>query len=197
MKWLLLLTYIPAVALADHPQGTWIGVQDGYQIRLTLSDDGTFELSADAQFTGEILREFAEYAQLAGTRPIESLLITVRGRYAVDGESVSFQAAEWEASTNIGPLEEAMRELAMGLARALAAVAGISEEDYPAFEEELVADFLDQADTMAMVSIEEWLGSGGTYNGDGDVLGLGDVAFSRVTTAVQRASWGQIKKGWK
>ena len=53
MKWLLLLIYIPAVALADHPQGTWIGVQDGYQIRLTLSDDGTFEMSAAAQFPEE------------------------------------------------------------------------------------------------------------------------------------------------
>ena len=56
-----------------------------------LDTDGTFEMNADAPFPEEVLREFAEYAQLAGTRPIESLSITARGRYAVDGENVSFQ----------------------------------------------------------------------------------------------------------
>ena len=195
MKWLLLLLWIPAVVFADHPEGTWEGVQDGYQLRLVLDAEGTFELSADAHFPEEIRQEFAEYAQIAGTRPIESLSITVAGRWTVEGESVSFQAASWEASTNIGPFAEAMLELAKGLARALAAEAEISEEEYPALEEEFVAEFLAEADPMG--DIDEWLALGGAYDEEGDVLVVGDVAFTRAATAVQRASWGQIKEGWK
>ena len=116
-----------------------------------------------------------------------------RGRYAVDGENVSFQAAEWEASTNVGPFEEVIVELAKGLARALAPAAGISEEEYPAFEEEIVADFLAEAATKS--SIEEWLAPGGVYDAEAKVLSLGDVEFTRAATAVQKASWGQIKEG--
>ena len=193
MKWLLLLLWLPVV----RPPRAWKAPGRAFRTATnsawSLDADGTFELSADAQFTGEILREFAEYAQLAGTRPIESLLITVGGQYTVDGEKVSFQWAEWEASTNIGPFIEAMTDLAKGLAQALAAEAGISEEEYPAFEEEIVSGFLAEADPVDDIRV--WLALGGIY--DGEALTLGGVEFTHAATAVHRASWGQIKKGWE
>ena len=61
-----------------------------------------------------------------------------------------------------------MVELAKGRARTLAAAAGISEEEYPAFEEEIVADFLAEADASS--SIEEWLAPGGVYDAEAKVL---------------------------
>ena len=167
MKWLLLLIYLPAVALADHPQGTWTGVQDGYQLRLVLSDDGTFELSADAQFPEEYRQGFAEWAEVAGTEPIETLTMIGRGRYAVDGDHVSFQIAEAEVLTNVGPFNEALLAVAQGLARVLAEQAGISEEE---FVETFLADFSDEGNTLPLPRMEAWLASGGGYDKDRGVL---------------------------
>ena len=185
MKWLLLLFYLPAVALADHPQGTWTGVQDGYQLRLDLSDDGTFELSADAQFPEEYRQGFAEWAEIAGTEPIETLTMIGRGRYAVDGDNVSFQIAEAEVLTNVGPFNEALLAVAQGLARVLAEQAGISEEE---FVETFLADFSDEGKTLPLPDMEVWLASGGGYDKDRGVLSVEDVVFTRAATAVQRAS---------
>ena len=192
MKWLLLLLWIPAVVFADHPEGTWEGVQDGYQLRLVLNAEGTFELSADAHFPEEIRQGFAEWAEIAGTQPIESISIISRGSYAVDGSNVSFQVSDAEVLANVGPFDEAMLELAQGLARALAEQAGVSEEEFVAA---FLTDFSAEGDPQA--DVEEWLSSGGAYDEEGDVLVVGDVAFTRAATAVQRASWGQIKEGLK
>lgn len=58
MKWLLLLLWLSGLAFAAGVEGTWEGVQDEYQLRLMLSADGTFESSADAQFTEEVRQGF-------------------------------------------------------------------------------------------------------------------------------------------
>ena len=187
MKWLLL--WIPAVALADHPEGTWTGLQDGYQMRLVLSDGGTFELSADAQFPEEFRQGFAEWAEIAGTEPIESISIVSRGRYAEHADSLSFEVSGTEVLTNVGSFDEAMLALAQGLARALAEQAGVSEEE---FAETFLTDFASEGDPQG--DVEGWLAAGGAYDAEKDVLVVGDVVFTRPATAVQRATWGQIKQ---
>ena len=189
IKWLL-LWWIPAVVFADHPEGTWEGVQDGYRIRLVLDSAGAFELSADAHFPEETRQGFAEWAEIAGTQPIESISIIGRGSYAMDGSNVSFQVSEAEVITNAGPFDEAMLELAQGLARVLAEQAGVSEEEFVAA---FLTDFSAEGNPQA--DIEDWLASGGVYDADSEVLSVGDVTFTRAATSVQSTSWGQIKEG--
>ena len=84
-----------------------------------------------------------------------------RGRYAVDGDNVSFQIAEAEVLTNVGPFNEALLAVAQGLARVLAEQAGISEEE---FVETFLADFSDEGNTLPLADMEAWLASGGGYD---------------------------------
>ena len=168
MNWLLLLFWIPTMALADHPEGAWTGVQDGYQIHMTLFDNGTFEMTASARFPEEYLQIFAEWAEIAGTEPIETLTIIGRGRYMVDEDRISFQMLDEPAPdviTNVGYYDDALLELAQGLARVLAEQAGVSEEEFVAT---FLADFADDGDPLA--DMRAWLASGGTYDAERDVL---------------------------
>ena len=200
MKWLILSMYFPALALAGQPQGSWTGVQDGYQIHMKLSDNGSFELSAMTRFEGEYLQIFAEWAEIAGTDPIETLTITGRGNYTVDdgiggNDQLNFYILSEprpDVYTNVGYYYDALLELAQGLARVLAEQAGVSEEEFVSM---FLADFGDEGDPLG--DMLAWLASGGTYNAERDVLTIEGVEFTRAPTAVRRASWGQVKAGQK
>ena len=90
--------------------------------------------------------------------------------------------------SNLGPLQQVLLELALGLARYVATQAEINEEEYPAFEEELVPDYLGALDFIA--ACEEGTGSAGVYDQEAEVLTLGGVEYNRAITTVQRSFWG-------
>ena len=63
----------------------------------------------------------------------------------------------------MGPFDEAILELAQGLARALAEQAGVSEEEFVA---RFLTDFQAEGDPLA--HIEEWLALGGVYDAESE-----------------------------
>ena len=107
---------------------------------------------------------------------------------------------------------EVLTEVARALARIAADLGGVSDEDYPAFEQAAVDEIL------AAFNEEDFLGGFaggnlggfaggnlGTYSVDGDTLSIttlvdGEVdtlEFMRIdtTTAVAPTTWGNLKAG--
>lgn len=227
----LCLLALPLAAQEEALHGTWEGTFTDDEIgvgtmRLTFQADGTFDFDlffeeliypgGEAEVPDELLDELTEIMEMfsalegvsahGGTYQVSGDSLWVHNdsvvEYIVDGESV----AVVEFWTPI------MRLSARFVVSFAAAFGEVSEEDYPAFEQELFDQML--ADILADLD-EEPLGLGltlsGTYAIEDDTLFITTttdedgvetvetVEFHRidVASAVAPTSWGALKAAWR
>lgn len=225
----LCLLALPLAAQEEALHGTWEGTFTDDEIgegtmRLTFQTDGTFDFDLfveeliypgdEAEVPDELLDELTEIIEMfsalegisahGGTYQVSGDSLWVYNdnvvKYIVDGESVDVI----EFWTPI------IRLSARFLAALVGAFEEVSEEDYPAFEQEIFDQML--ADMLAELD-EEPLGLGLTLSGiyaieddtlfitttTTDVDGVETVEFHRidVASAVAPTSWGALKAAWR
>ena len=133
----LCLLVLPLSAQEEALQGTWEGSfvdEEGNTLtmRLSFAEDGAFELNQVVEL-GEDFQSVVEAAEI----PVEEITAQGIGTYEVDGDKLSVHIAEVEMLVGDRPFLEVLAEVARALARFAADFGGVSEEDYPAFEQEL------------------------------------------------------------
>ena len=204
----LCLLVRPLAAQDEALLGTWEGTYVGEEsneitMRLTFEADGTFALNQDVA-VGEGDVEL----------PLEVFSVQFTGTYQVSGDSLWVYIAELYylidgEKMNSVELVELVKEFYSGFARGLAPLAadleGVSDEDYPAYEQAFVDEFLaefDEDEFLAGLGFGEFEKINGTYAIEGDTLllttaedGVEILAFQRmdVASAVAPTSWGRLK----
>ena len=209
---LLCLFALPLAAQEEALHGTWEGTfaeGEGSKIttRLTFEADGTFALSQDIE---------GEEGDVES--PVETLSVQFTGTYRVAGDSLWVDIVELYyivGDEKMTPVEfgEFMRELYIGFARGFARLAadleGISDEDYPAFEQAFVDAFLAELDEDEFLADLEFGRSEevSIYAIEGDTLFITTIEEGEVETlelhridvasAVVQTSWGNLKAAWR
>ena len=209
----LCLLALPLAAQEEALHGTWEGTfaeGEGSKIttRLTFEADGTFALSQDIE---------GEEGDVES--PVETLSVQFTGTYRVVSDSLWVDIVELYYIVDdkkMNPVEfgEFMREFFIGFARGFARLAadleGVSDEDYPAFEQAFVDAFLADLDEDEFLAD---LGFGGseeinsTYAIEGDTLFITTTEEGEVETlelhridvasAVVPTTWGNLKAAWR
>ena len=97
---------------------------------------------------------------------------------------------------------EVMTEVVRALARVAADLGEVSDEDYPAFEEEFVAEFFAESN-LEEEFLGDFTGDLRAYSIDGDTLSIttfvdgeaDTIELRRIdpSTAVARSTWGSLK----
>ena len=208
----LCLLALPLAAQEEALHGTWEGTfaeGEGSKIttRLTFEADGTFALSQDIE---------GEEGDVES--PVETLSVQLTGTYRVAGDSLWVDIVELYYVVDdkkMTPVEfgEFMRELYIGFARGFARLAadleGVSDEDYPAFEQAFVDAFLADLDEDEFLADLEFGRSEevSIYAIEGDTLFITTTEEGAVETlelhridvasAVVQTSWGNLKAAWR
>ena len=209
----LYLFALPLAAQEEALHGTWEGTYvegEGSKIttRLTFEADGTFALDQNIEGgEGDV------------ESPVGTLSVQFTGTYRVAGDSLWVDIVELYYIVDdekMTPVEfgEFMQELYIGFARGFARLAadleGVSDEDYPAFEQAFVDEFLAELDEDEFLAD---LGFGGaeetnsTYAIEGDTLSITTTEEGEVETlelhridvasAVVPTTWGGLKAAWR
>lgn len=167
-------------------------------LRLTFGEGGGFQLDQVIAASDDFL--LAE----AGERgsPIEELTAQGTGTYRVEGDSLFADLTEVSKYVDGRDFVEVMTEFARAFARIAADLGGVSDEDYPAFEqaavEKFLADFNPEEEFLG-----DFTGNLGTYRIDGNTLSITTLADGEVdtvklmridsSTAVARITLGILK----
>ena len=209
----LCLLALPLAAQEEALHGTWEGTyidEESNKIttRLTFEADGTFALDQNIEGgEGDV------------ESPIETLSVQFTGTYRVAGDSLWVDIVEFYYIVDdkkMTPVElgEFMKEFYIGFARGFARLAadleGVSDEDYPAYEQAFVDEFLaelDEDEFLAELGLGEFEKINSTYAIEGDTLfittteedGVETVEFRRidVASAVVQTTWGDLKAAWR
>ena len=200
----LCLFALPLAAQEEALHGTWEGtfadsLFGELTIRLSFEEGGAFETSL--AFAGDLL--FADAPEMREVFPsIEEISVHGTGTYEVAGDSLWTEINETNWFVNDTDFLEFFTPVLRDLARALADASGVSEEDYPAFEQEFVDNFLsfDEAEVPQNTH--------GTYAIEGDTLFITTtyedgsketLEFHRVdvASAVVGITWGGLKAAWR
>ena len=208
----LCLLALPLAAQEEALHGTWEGTfaeGEGSKIttRLTFEADGTFALSQDIE---------GEEGDVES--PVGTLSVRFAGTYRVAGDSLWVDIVELYyivGDAKMTPVEfgEFMRELYIGFARGFARLAadleGVSDEDYPAFEQAFVDAFLADLDEDEFLADLEFGRSEevSTYAIEGDTLFITTTEEGEVETlelhridvasAIVPTTWGGLKAAWR
>ena len=210
----LCLLALPLAAQEEALHGTWEGTivdEEGSKIttRLTFEADGTFARDQNIEGgEGDV------------ESPIGTLSAQFTGTYRVTGDSLWIDIVELYYIVDdekMNPVEfgEFVKEFFIGFARGVARLAadleGVSDEDYPAFEQALVDEFLAEFDEDEFSAEFEFGGSEGinsTYAIEGGTLsitttteegGVETLELHRidVASAVVQTTWGGLKAAWR
>ena len=201
----LSLLVLPLSAQEEALQGTWEGSfvdEEGNTLtmRLSFEEDGAFELNQVVEL-GEDFQSVVGATEI----PVEEITAQGTGTYEVDGDKLSVDITEVEMLVGDRDFFEVLAEVARALARFAADFAGVSEEDYPAFEQNFVDEFLAGMDEDEFLAgFEEEV----TYAIEGDTLfitaptedgGEETMQYQRVdaSTAVVGTTWGGLKANWR
>lgn len=195
----LCLLVLPLSAQDDALLGTWEGNfvdEEGNAVtmRLSFQEDGVFELNQVI----ELGEEFRTVVESTGI-PVEAIIVQGTGTWGVDGDKLSVDVTEMEMLVGDRTFLEVLTEVARALARVTADFGGISDEDYPEFEEEFVEEFLAGIDEEELAGFEDEV----TWAIEGDTLsitaptedgGEETTTYQRVAeTAVAGTTWGGLK----
>ena len=216
---LLCLFALPLAAQEEALHGAWEATIADPEvgevtIRLTFQADGAFEINqvfrgwkealladlAEAEAEGVEIPDFE--AEIPDFETVSSI---GTGSYRVEGDSLWVDIVEFNMRVDDTDTDfvEILTEVVRTLARFAAGFAEVSEEDYPAFEQTFVAEFLAEFDAQEHL-LEV---SGASYSIEGDTLfitmaiedGVGVLEFHRidVASAVAGITWGGLKAAWR
>ena len=204
---LSLTLHLPIQAQDDPLLGSWelhVIDEDGEETtRVTLAPDGSFEISGEAQPSGDLFGD-AEDVEGLGFEvfpPVELMEIQGTGTWHTVGDSLYMDIVELEILIDGVEIEQWFTDVGKDFARNLADLNGIPDEAYPAFEEEVVQQFLtgleeeplsetfDQAGTFVIEDNEL------QYTLTDDEGSIETDLYQRmpIVSAVGAATWGQIK----
>ncbi len=201
------LLALPLPAQEEALYGAWEGhFVDGevgeVTVHMTFQADGTCAIDQVIQVKEDLLA--AEGSDISA---IERLDIRSNGIYGVEGDSLWVDITEFELLVDgqNQDLVEVLTELGRSLARWVADLTDISDDDYPAYEKEVVDELL--AGFSEEQLLAEFDGGIGTYAIEDDTLllttvdelGVSTMEFRRVDTAsaVAPTSWGSLKAAWR
>ncbi len=197
----LCVLVLPLSAQEEALHGTWEGSfvdEEGNAVtmRLTFEADGAFELNQVIKL-GEGFQSVVEAAEI----PVEKVTVQGTGTYQVAGDSLLVDIAEAEILVDGRDFFEVLAEVARALARVAADLLGISEADYPAFEQNFVNEFLAGMDEEQFLA--EFSGVGVAWAIEGDTLfitttteeGVDTLEYQRIdpSSAVAQTTWGGLK----
>ena len=187
----------------DALVGTWETsftepeVGDG-TIRVSFEADGRFQLDQVFSASDDFLAEAGDVFSPI----IEEFTVQGTGTYRVDGDSLFVELTEVSLYADGRDFFEVMTEVVRALARVAADLGEVSDEDYPAFEEEFVAEFFAESN-LEEEFLGDFTGHLGTYSIDGDTLSIttfedgeaDTIELRRIdpSTAVARSTWGSLK----
>lgn len=194
------LSALPLFAQDEALVGTWEAQFTEEEVgdvtlRLTFEADGGFQLDQIIMASDSFMADLEDAVQ------VEELTVRGTGTYRADGDSLSIDLTEVNMAADGRDFVDILTEVARAFARFLADLEEISDEDYPAFEEAAVEEFL-----AGFNAEEQFIGFAGTpsaYRVDGDTLTLtttveGEedvIELMRVdpSSAVAAAAWGRLK----
>ena len=216
---LCLLLAAPAFSSPEQLVGTWESRSVDEEgagetvFRMTLSEDGRVEMDLVFAFAENLwnLVLIVYEEALGGAKPelppLETIDIRAAGTWEATADSFWVDSVEEAAVTVNGDQDPVRYFTGVGriLARAIADAQGVSETDYPDFENAFVEEF--QSDFVASffdlegeLFVNEVI-SKEAYDVEGDRLRLtvdGETTeFQRVDddrTAVTPTSWGRVKR---
>ena len=193
---------LPLCAQDDALVGTWETsftepeVGDG-TIRLSFGADGRFQLDQVISASDDFLAFPAE----AGDA-FEEFTLQGTGTYRVDGDSLFAELTEVSMYVDGRDFFEVMTEVIRALARFVADLQEVSDEDYPAFEQAAIEEFFAEFNPEEEF-LGDFTGNLGTYSIDGDTLSIttlvdgeaDTIELRRIapSTAVARSTWGSLK----
>ena len=197
----LCLFVLPLSAQDDALLGTWEGnfldeEGNAITVRLSFQKDGVFELNQVVEL-GEDFQSVAEAAEIV----VGEITVQGTGTYEVAGDKISVDIAELEMLAGDRTFLEVLTEVARALARITADLTGVSDEDYPAFEQDAVDEFLAGMDEeQFLLGFQDEV----TYAVEGDTLsiivstedgGEETLQYQRVdaAAAVAATTWGGLK----
>ena len=200
---LLCLLVLPLHAQDEALHGTWEGSfvdVDGnnVDVTLTFTADGKFQMHQKVML-GPAFQGVVASADIA----MEAITVDANGTYQIDGDKMQVEVTELVLLVDGRPMMEVLTEVARALAAIAAGFAGVSEEDYPAFEAAFVNEFL--AEVGEQDFLAEFSGEEVTWAVEGDTLsitaateegGEETMQYQRVAdagTAVSEMSWGALK----
>ncbi len=185
-----------SLAQEEALHGTWEGTisdEEGEAtIRLTFAIDGTYTYEGTWQ-DAAFLEDFFDFT---GTSELHHT-----GTYRVDGDSLWFDIDNAHFVVDGEKLEllDFMIRLLRSMAALFAEELEVSDEDYPAFEQGIVDEFLAEFDEEEMLAEAE-LGMSGTYAVERDILYLTEekevvLELHRIdgATTIARTTWGELK----
>lgn len=217
---LLFLTLaLPAFGQREQLVGTWEH-RDTTDPNMPLDghvqflDNGDFTLDIDAKMSGQSLLagqdstgvdSTAAFVQILTQAFADSLVFTVHitGVWAVDGSALHLDAQASEIEVNGLPMQEFLTQLAKEMAKNMAVLLEIPEADYPAFEEQLIAQMNEgNNDEFAQEFSPDDADLDGTYTLADGVLYITDEegettdwhnSTVNAVSVVETLSWGQLK----
>lgn len=205
---LCLCLFVPPLAAQQEAlHGTWAGTIVDEQIgeiaiRLTFEADGAFEIDQVIQVKDDFL------AAVQGPEPpaMETISAHGTGTYGVIGENIVVSIDSLDRSVDGAGFVEFFTQVARDFARYAADSHGIPAANYPAFEQDFIAAFFAELDTVEPLAIlDEWGIS--TYAIEGDILSLTTTRETGVTiwefhrmdesSAIAETTWGSLKAAWR
>ena len=198
---LFLALLVPPLAAEEALLGTWEASIDDeigeVTFRVTFRADGTFEMS-------QVFPDFEVPADMSELLPpVGPISYLGIGTYEVASDSVYVEIKEENWSVGIADWVEFFTAVVRELARAVADESGLADEDYPAFEQEFVDEFLGGIDTEETELGARWF----HYAIEDEVLFLTETAeeggaaweLRRVAdeTSVEQTTWGRLKAAWR
>ena len=204
----LLLPFLvlpPLSAQEEELHGTWKGAVFDEEIgeittQLTFEADGAFEIDQVI----EVKDDFLAAVDAPETPAMETISARGAGTYGVEGNRLTVEIAQLDLRVDGEDFVEYFTRVARDLARYAADSHGVSEENYPAFEQAFVEEFFSALDEVDFLAAFDEEGGSGTWAIEGDVLTLTTLKeagaqvweFERldgVMTAVARTTWGRLK----
>ena len=203
----LCLLVLPLAAQDEALLGTWEGRTDEVEVgesvvRLTFEADGSFAMRS--VFQGDLFANVPEVWRDRDLLPsAESTSFHATGTYETAGDSLWIEVGELSLLVDDEDYFEFFNHFARTLAQAVADATELPEEDYPAFEQEFVDEFLPDLDKEVQTTLGE--DRGYAYAIAGDTLFItaeGEVEtweFHRLdaASAVAQATWGRLKAAWR
>ena len=207
---LVAIVAMPLAAQEEQLIGAWelkeVDEDGEFFTWVIFREGGQFELRGEGRPSGNFFGEFEDEESLGFEIFPEVKLITIdaTGTWRTSGDSLYTDVETFTFLIDGLTLEEFNLGVAKNFARNLADLNGIPDEAYPAFEEEVVQQFMEGAGSQ---DLSEELDDAGTYAIEGDVLTLTSTdenglveteEFRRVplSSSVSATSWGRLKANW-